>query len=305
MLFVSSWENWRPDRSKAMSCSGHTWPETEQAWSSVAAGLRAWRSRRRASECSERSSNRLGGLGRGVGWSCCKRSTQCEFGGMWCSLGACRGAWTRCCTAIGRAHGGLRLSRRRRSGGSVDSKRGILGGWLFWVDMCGRLRLEGHGGWAFRFLWGDEGFVVLAIRRMVDRHRWLTSAAALVVLPALAQADYPGSWNGYGGDAQHSAAAPAAADALNTIAWHTRVDLNQQFDGRHDLTTHYGSPVITSANTIVVPVKTGYDGGFQLSAFNAGTASNPNASTDPTPLWTQTTDYICRRTIGCPAIHRH
>ena len=119
----------------------------------------------------------------------------------------------------------------------------------------------------------------------------LAAAVAMVGVAGVARAGLTGSWNSYGGNSEHTAAAPAAADALQTIAWHTHVDLNQHLVGG-DLFTHYGSPVITSVNTIVVPVKTGSDGGFKLNAYNAGTAVNPNASTDPATLWTLASDYI-------------
>ena len=54
-----------------------------------------------------------------------------------------------------------------------------------------------------------------------------------------------------------------------------------QYDG-DDLYIHYGSPIITAANTIIVPVKTGATGGFRLDAHNAGTGAL---------LWSLTTDY--------------
>ncbi len=139
--------------------------------------------------------------------------------------------------------------------------------------------------------------MVLGIGRMLDRHRWLTGAAALVVLPALARADQPKPWYGYAGDAQHTAAAPAAADPLNMIGWHTHVDLQQTKSGG-ELLIHYGSPVITSDNTIIVPQKSGAFDGFQLTAYNASTAFNPTPSTDPASLYTLTTNYSVAYAAG-------
>src|SRR6185369_11758639 len=46
---------------------------------------------------------------------------------------------------------------------------------------------------------------------------------------------------------------------------------------------HYGAPLITAANTVLVPVKTGAAGGFQVSAFNGA-----NGATK----YTLATDYI-------------
>ncbi len=59
------------------------------------------------------------------------------------------------------------------------------------------------------------------------------------------------------------------------------MDLDPQFSNGV-LYTHYGSPMITSDNTVIVPVKTGASGGFELNAFNGATGA---------ALWTQTSDY--------------
>jgi hypothetical protein len=85
------------------------------------------------------------------------------------------------------------------------------------------------------------------------------------------------SWSGFAHDFQHTGESGFATQPIDTIHWKTSVDL--------DLTggdVHYGSPVITASNTIIVPVKTGASGGFELSAFNGSNGSS---------LWTNTTDY--------------
>ena len=73
-----------------------------------------------------------------------------------------------------------------------------------------------------------------------------------------------------------------ASQALQAIRWQTPVDLNPQYSG-NDLLIHYGSPLMTSANTIIVPVKTGATNGFKVEGLNG---------LDGSVLWTQTTDYI-------------
>jgi hypothetical protein len=87
------------------------------------------------------------------------------------------------------------------------------------------------------------------------------------------------AWSGYGHDAQHTAVSAAAAQALNSIHWQTPVDQNQT--GTGSLYVHYGSPIATPGNTIVVPVRT-TSGGFQLNAFNGATGAQ---------LYTLPTDY--------------
>src|SRR5262249_33100585 len=90
------------------------------------------------------------------------------------------------------------------------------------------------------------------------------------------------SWPAFAFDAQHTAESPVAGQDLQAIRWQTPVDLRPQYSG-NDLLIHYGSPVITAANTVIVPVKTGATDGFEVEALDGVTGS---------VLWTQTTDYI-------------
>ncbi len=89
-------------------------------------------------------------------------------------------------------------------------------------------------------------------------------------------------WSGYAHDPQHDARASVASQPLNRILWHTPVDLDPQYSGS-ELLIHYGSPLITRSNTVIVPVKTGAAGGFEVEALTGGTG---------TTNWTQSTDYI-------------
>jgi hypothetical protein len=49
------------------------------------------------------------------------------------------------------------------------------------------------------------------------------------------------------------------------------------------LLTHYGSPVVTTSNTVVIPVKTGAASGYRVEARQGATG---------TALWTVDTDYV-------------
>src|ERR1700722_4961139 len=89
-------------------------------------------------------------------------------------------------------------------------------------------------------------------------------------------------WNGYGHDSQHDAIASVASQPLNRILWQTPVDLNPQYSG-DELLIHYGSPSITRSNTVIVPVKTGASGGFEVEALVGATGATN---------WTQSTDYV-------------
>lgn len=109
-------------------------------------------------------------------------------------------------------------------------------------------------------------------------------AMGCVLFSSLVGPRAPGApvWSGYAGNAQHDANSAVASQSLQTIRWSTSVDLAPTFDG-NDILIHYGSPMITQANAILVPQKTGTDGPFQINAFNAANGS---------PLWSQTTDYV-------------
>lgn len=81
----------------------------------------------------------------------------------------------------------------------------------------------------------------------------------------------------FGGNAQHTAVYNPAAQHLNAIHWSTSIDLNNT-----GALAHYGAPLITPANTIVVPQKTGANGGFKINVFNA---------VNGTAMYSLTTDY--------------
>ena len=122
-------------------------------------------------------------------------------------------------------------------------------------------------------------------RGVFFRPQRLTQVAAAALTSALgaagaARADVV--WSGFAGDAQHTAISSAAAQPLDSILWQTPVDLDPQYSG-NDLYIHYGSPVVTAADTVIVPVKTGALGGFEVQAHNA---------TSGAVIWSQTTDYV-------------
>ena len=88
-------------------------------------------------------------------------------------------------------------------------------------------------------------------------------------------------WSGYAGGPQHEAVSSVASQPLNAIRWQTPVDLNPQYSG-NDLFIHYGTPLVTQANTVIVPVKTGASDGFKVEALSGA---------DGSLIWSQTSDY--------------
>ncbi len=90
------------------------------------------------------------------------------------------------------------------------------------------------------------------------------------------------AWWGLGRDAQHSAQGAVATQPLNRIAWRIMVDEAPPVRVGGQLLVHYGSPVITSHNTVLVPVKTNGASGFRIEA---------RAGADGALLWQQDSDY--------------
>lgn len=80
----------------------------------------------------------------------------------------------------------------------------------------------------------------------------------------------------FGGNAQHTSSYAPPAQNLNAIKWSTPNDFNP------GALAHYGSPLVTAANTLVLPVKTASNG-FQVSVFSGATG---------TPKYTVASDYI-------------
>jgi hypothetical protein len=93
---------------------------------------------------------------------------------------------------------------------------------------------------------------------------------------ALAQA-----WPGYAGGPQHQAISKFPSQFPQKIIWSTSVDLESTADFGY-LNIHYGSPVITSKNTVIVPVKTGENGGFRMEA---------HSGTNGALIWQLDSDY--------------
>src|SRR5712672_1122107 len=101
--------------------------------------------------------------------------------------------------------------------------------------------------------------------------------ASCVCLPqsSLAQA---ASWLTPSHDAQHTAVSSATSQPLSTIHWQVPVDLNPPTG---EIFIHYGSPLVTAANTVIVPVKTGTNS-FRVEAHDGATGIL---------IWSQETGY--------------
>jgi hypothetical protein len=104
---------------------------------------------------------------------------------------------------------------------------------------------------------------------------WLLLAAIAGQGRALAQ-----GWSGYADGPQHQALSSVASQFPQNIVWSTTVDVNGETDFGFQ-SSHYGSPVITPQNTVIVPVR-GMTGGFGMEAHRGS---------DGTLLWQLDSDY--------------
>jgi hypothetical protein len=76
---------------------------------------------------------------------------------------------------------------------------------------------------------------------------------------------------------------------LNTIHWHVKVDLHPPAG---EILVHYGSPLVTAANTVIVPVKTAANS-FHVEAHNGATGKR---------LWIQGTAYHAPEATFVPGL---
>jgi len=119
------------------------------------------------------------------------------------------------------------------------------------------------------------------------RRRCLVAAACggLLAGNALGQSiAYP--WSGFGHSPQHGANTSVAVQPLNRILWHMTIDLS--ISG----STHYGSPLVTRSNTVIMPVKTSSSGGFIIRGLVA---------TNGAVKWAQSTDYVFPTHVWVPS----
>jgi hypothetical protein len=114
---------------------------------------------------------------------------------------------------------------------------------------------------------------------MVVRPLLIFSIIALSI--ACTNAAQAQGWPGYAGGPQHNAVSNVASQFPQKILWSTPVDLNPQ-NQFGVLNIHYGSPLVTEKNTVIVPVKTGAVQGFRVEAHKGS---------DGTLVWQLDSDY--------------
>jgi uncharacterized repeat protein (TIGR01451 family) len=102
----------------------------------------------------------------------------------------------------------------------------------------------------------------------------------------------------FGANAQHTSLYAGPSQDMNQIIWKTSVDLNPTYSQSGDLGIHYGAPLVTAGNTVIVPVKTGTGLpnespiGFHLDLFSGDTGGATSVGGFGVPKFSLPTDYI-------------
>ncbi len=94
--------------------------------------------------------------------------------------------------------------------------------------------------------------------------------------------NYLRGWPNYAYNCQHTGESPYVMQPLNQIHWQTPVDLAPVYSGGV-LYIHYGSPLITARNNVLVTVKTTNTGSFRVDSRKGS-----NGALN----WSTTTDYV-------------
>src|SRR5215467_6817166 len=101
---------------------------------------------------------------------------------------------------------------------------------------------------------------------------WLFSPASSAQIVGADNSRAAGSsatveWAGFGGNAQHTAVARNRPQPFRRIRWRRKVDLAPVLV-HGVLPIHYGSPMITGANTVLVPTRVSATAGFRVVAYS-------------------------------------
>jgi hypothetical protein len=125
---------------------------------------------------------------------------------------------------------------------------------------------------------------VAAVGMVLSSFLFAPASSAQVAGAGRSRTGGPGAaveWAGFAGNAQHTAVARKRPQPFRRIRWRAKVDLVPRLvDG--ELLIHYGSPMITGANTVLVPTRVSARAGFRVVAYSGRSGVR---------RWSLSTDY--------------
>ena len=92
-------------------------------------------------------------------------------------------------------------------------------------------------------------------------------------------------WSDHAHDPQHSDISPVQSQPFNRVVWQTSVDLSVPTNNTNELLIHYGSPLITRSNTVIVPVRVSASATAQFRV-------EAHTGTNGAVKWMQSSDYV-------------
>jgi hypothetical protein len=106
---------------------------------------------------------------------------------------------------------------------------------------------------------------------------WLPAPVARAAHPGRGRHRAGVEWAGFAGNAHHTALARRRPQPFRRIRWTAKVDLNP-----NGAPIHYGSPMITAANTVLVPTRISAKAGYRVVAYAGSSGAH---------RWSLRTDY--------------
>src|SRR5215472_6306437 len=143
-------------------------------------------------------------------------------------------------------------------------------GWLRWSRQPGaelaRTPTRSAGGWTARMGTG----AVAAAGMLLGSWLFTPASSAQTAWAGNSRAGDSRAaveWAGFAGNAQHTAVARMRPQPFRRIRWRAKIDLAPVLV-HGVLPIHYGSPMITGANTVLVPTRVSATAGFRVVAYS-------------------------------------
>jgi hypothetical protein len=120
---------------------------------------------------------------------------------------------------------------------------------------------------AFGWIASGGTGAVAAVGMVLGSFLFTPASSAQITGAGSSRGGGPGAaveWAGFAGNAQHTAVARKRPQPFRRIRWRAKVDLAPHLV-HGELLIHYGSPMITAANTVLVPTRVSARAGSALS----------------------------------------